>query len=48
MEKQINEKKALENQGFFNAINSLKEPPVRFGMFFSLCHIKINKMNGYS
>jgi len=24
MEKQINEKKALENQGFFNAINSLK------------------------
>ena len=48
MEKQINEKKALENQGFFNAINSLKQLPVRFGIFFILCHIKINKMNGYS
>ena len=36
----------MENQGFFNAINSLKEPPVRFGIFFILCHIKINKMNG--
>ena len=48
MEKQINEKKALENQGFFNAINSLKELPVRFGIFFILCHIKTNKMSGYS
>lgn len=32
----------------FNVINSLKYPPVRFGIFFILCHIKINKMNGYS
>lgn len=32
----------------FYVINSLKEPPVRFGIFFILCHIKINKMNGYS
>ena len=32
----------------FYVINSLKEPPVRFGIFFILCHIKINKMSGYS
>ena len=48
MEKQINEKKSLGSQSFFYVINSLKEPPVRFGIFFILCHIKINKMNGYS
>ena len=47
MEKQINEKKALVPKAFY-VINSLKEPPVRFGIFFILCHIKINKMNGYS
>ncbi len=47
MEKQINEK-SLGNQSFFYVINSLKQPPVRFGIFFILCHIKINKMTSYS
>ena len=47
MEKQINEKKPWFPKLFY-VINSLKEPPVRFGIFFILCHIKINKMSGYS
>ena len=32
----------------FYVIISLKYPPVRFGIFFILCHIKINKMTSYS
>ena len=48
MEKQINKKKSLGSQSFFYVIISLKYSPVRFGIFFILCHIKINKMTSYS
>ena len=47
MEKQINEKKALVPKAFY-VINSLKNPQLDLEYFFILCHIKINKMSGYS